>query len=421
MAGTAPITVREAQRRILERVRPLPAERVSVPAATGRVLADPVRSKFDLPPWDNSAMDGYAVRSTDVADGAALRVAFDVTAGTTPGQALPEGVVARIMTGAPIPTNSDAVIPVELSTSPAGKGIFAAVGESVRFAGPPEPGANIRRCGEDVRSGATVLHPGVVCRGSQIAMAAAAGHAVLSVVRRPRVAIVSTGDELADLGEAGDPSRIINGNAYGLAAEVTGAGGIPTLLPIVPDRLEVTREAIVSALTADAVITIGGVSMGERDHVRRALIDAGVELAFWRVALRPGGPMALGVTDEGRLVFALPGNPVSAHVTFELFVRPALLRLGGQERCFRRPVRARLAEPVRTGREKAYYLRGQLHADGEGWEVTSAGPQGSAVLSGLVAADGLFVIPQGIDDLPAGATVEVLPISDRMFMQGEVA
>jgi molybdopterin molybdotransferase len=421
MAGTAPITVREAQLRILERVRSLPAERVSVSAALGRVLAEAVRSRLDLPPWDNSAMDGYAVRCADVEKGVALHVALGVNAGADAGEALPEGAAARIMTGAAIPKNADAVIPVESSTGPLGKGIFAAVGESVRFSERPEPGANIRRCGEDVHRGATVLPAGAVCHGPQIAMAAATGHAVLSVVRRPRVAIVSTGDELADIGETRAPNRIVNGNAYGLAAEVARAGGIPTMLPIVPDQADATREAIASALSADVVITIGGVSMGERDHVRRALFDAGVELVFWRVALRPGGPMALGVTDDGRCVFALPGNPVSAHVTFELFVRPALLRLGGQERCFRRTLRARLAEPVRTGPDKAYYLRGRLNPDGEGWRVTSAGPQGSGVLSSLVAADGLFVVPEGIEDLPAGATVEVLPINDRAFMQGEVA
>lgn len=402
----------------MERVRSLGIERVALSAALGRVPAEPVVARRDQPPRDNSAMDGYAVRAADVAPGIPLPVALDVPAGAVPG-VLPEGAAARIMTGAPIPAGADAVVPVEATVGPDGEGVFAARGAAVRFLTRPEPGAHIRTRGEDIRKGAVVLSAGAPCRGPHIALAAASGHALLSVHRRPRVAIVSTGDELVDLGGTSDPDRIVDGNGYGLAAEVEAAGGVPILLPIVRDDPTATREALASALDLDAVVTIGGVSAGERDHVRDALAQVGVELAFWRVALRPGGPMAFGSTPAGRLAFALPGNPVSAHVTFELFVRPALLRMGGHARCFRRIFPARLAEPVPKAPGKEYVLRAKASAGPEGWQVRLTGPQGSGILSSLVEADVLLILPRDAGDLPAGAAVDMLPLSDRMFMEAE--
>ncbi|CAN5338452.1 molybdopterin molybdotransferase MoeA [soil metagenome] len=421
MPGSAAISVREAQRRIMERARPLAAERAAIPAALGRVLAEPIEAERDLPPWDNSAMDGYAVRVADVAEGTPLPVALDIPAGARNRQALPAGAAARIMTGAPLPVEADAVIPVEESIGPGGEGVFASPGESVRFVARPERGAHVRNRAEDFRQGERILAAGVVFRGPQIALSASAGHAVVSVVRRPRVAIVSTGDELVDIGEAARPGRIVNGNAYGVAAQVAEAGGLPTVLPIVPDDPAATLRAVESALTADAVVTIGGISAGARDHVRDALAGAGVELVFWKVALRPGGPMAFGVASAGNCVFGLPGNPVSALVTFELFVRPALLRMGGHERCFRRTLPARLGEPVRTLPGKTYYLRGRLTFDGGEWIASLAGTQGSGVLSSLARADGLLIIPEEIGDLPVGAVVDVLPIHDQMLYQAEVS
>lgn len=405
----------------MERVRPLAPERVPIPDAWGRVLAAPLLATRDLPPCDNSAMDGYAVRAADVTVNTRLTVALDIPAGGDPGSVLPAGAAARIMTGAPLPEGADAIIPVEDSASPHGQGVFAAPGEWVGFSALPDVGAHVRRRGEDVRQDEVVLAAGTVCRGFQIALAASAGHAVISVVRRPRVAIVSTGDEIVDIGEAVPPGRIVNGNAYGLAALVSEAGGVPTLSPIVPDRLTETVDAISSALTADLVVTIGGVSVGERDHVRRALAEAGAQLVFWRVALRPGGPMAFGQGAAGSVVFALPGNPVSALVTFELFVRPAILRMGGHERCFRRLVRARLLEAVHTRPGKAYYLRARLEPDGEGWSASLAGGQGSHVLSSLARADGLVIVPEEAGDLPAGAVVDVLPIGEATLMQREAS
>lgn len=405
-----PLAVAEAQRRILARIRRLPSERVPLDRARGRVLADPVVASADLPPWDNSAMDGYAVRAADVGPGIALPVSIDVPAGAAPSRALAPGTAARIMTGAPVPLGADAIVPVERTEGPGGEAAFAEVGESVRFTAPVAPGDHVRHRGEDVRAGAVAVPAGAACGPAEIAMAATVGCATLSVHCRPRVAIVSTGDELVDIDQAGAPGRIVNGNAYGVAAQVEDAGGEPWRLPIAPDELEAIRSLVEAALTADAVVTIGGVSVGTRDHVKGALEEAGVALEFWRVAMRPGGPMAFGATADGRPVFALPGNPVSAHVTFHLFARPALRLMCGHARILPQPVRARLTETIRPHPGKACYLRARIDAAEDGWLATTTGPQGSALLSSLVGADALIVVPPGAAPLSAGTEVEVLPL-----------
>jgi molybdopterin molybdotransferase len=410
LTSAPPLPVQEAQQTILDRIRTLGAERVPLLEARGRVAAEDVAAALDLPPWDNSAMDGYAVRASDVAPGTTLPVALDLPAGAPSGQRLAEGAAARIMTGAPLPLGADAVVPVEETTGPEGEARYAELGEAVRFDARPAPGDHVRRRGEDVRRGDAVLRAGGVASPARIALLATVGRSAVSVVRRPRVAIVSTGDELVDVDQAGARDRIVNGNAYGLSAQVAEAGGVPRALPIAPDEPAAIRAAIRSALEDDAAVTIGGVSVGERDHVRGALAEAGIELVFWRVALRPGGPIAFGVTADGRPLFGLPGNPVSAHVTFELFVRPALLRMAGRRRCFRRPIRATLAEPVSARPEKAHYLRVRLEPEAGGWRARAIGSQGSAILSGLAAADGLAVVPLGAGALPAGAEVDVLPL-----------
>jgi molybdopterin molybdotransferase len=410
LTSAPPLPVQEAQQTILDRIRTLGAERVPLLEARGRVAAEDVAAALDLPPWDNSAMDGYAVRASDVAPGTTLPVTLDLPAGAPSGQRLAEGAAARIMTGAPLPLGADAVVPVEETTGPEGEARYAELGEAVRFDARPAPGDHVRRRGEDVRRGDAVLRAGGVASPARIALLATVGRSGVSVVRRPRVAIVSTGDELVDVDQAGARDRIVNGNAYGLSAQVAEAGGVPRALPIAPDEPAAIRTAIRSALEDDAAVTIGGVSVGERDHVRGALAEAGIELVFWRVALRPGGPIAFGMTADGRPLFGLPGNPVSAHVTFELFVRPALLRMAGRRRCFRRPIRATLAEPVSARPEKAHYLRVRLEPEAGGWRARAIGSQGSAILSGLAAADGLAVVPLGAGALPAGAEVDVLPL-----------
>ena len=409
-ADPAILSVGEAQEAIVERIEPLAPERRTLREAKGRVLAEPVVARVDVPPWDNSAMDGYALRAGDLDGADALPVALDLPAGARSEQRLSGGTAARIMTGAPLPDGADTVVPVERTAGPDGEGEFAGVGESVRFLDAVEEDENVRRRGEDVRAGDEAVPAGAVCGPAEIAMAATVGRPMLTVFPPPRVAILSTGDELVDVEEAGTADRIVNGNSYGLAAQVEESGAVPTLLPIVPDELEATRDAVDAALRADAVVSVGGVSVGERDYVRDALEEAGVEILFWRVALKPGGPTAFGIAPDGTPVFALPGNPVSALVTFELFARPALLRMQGRSDCFRRPLGARLEDAVKKRPGKAWYLRGRLReSDEEGWTATLAGHQGSGVLSSLVAANALIVLPREAGDRPAGATVEALP------------
>lgn len=419
LTAAAPLSVHEARRLVLDRVETLGPERVPLASAAGRVLAEAVVSRFDRPPWDNSAMDGYAVRGGDVDPGVGLVVSVDLPAGAASGHRLEPGTAARIMTGAPMPEGADTVLPIEVTEGPDGPGRWASVGETVRFPEGADPGAHVRPRGEDVRSGQEVLAPGTVLGPAHVAMAATVGRPNLSVVRRPRVSIVSTGDELVDVDRAGEPDRIVASNAYGLAAQIVEAGGDPIALPIVPDDPEATRTAIRQALAADAVVTIGGVSAGERDHVRAALEAEGVDLAFWRVALRPGGPTAFGRTPDGRPVFALPGNPVSALVTFELFARPALRRMAGHERCVRRTIEARIDRPIRRHRKKEMYLRVRLGRDGDGWRAETCGPQGSGVLSTLVAADALLVLPPGEEEAPAGSRLEAIPLSPELAWEEE--
>lgn len=412
MTATPPLSVAEAQRRIIEQIEPLGAERAVVSDAVGRTLADPIRARRDLPPWDNSAMDGYAVRSADVAVDTELSVAIDVPAGSPAGAHLDPGTTARIMTGAPLPAGADAVVPVEATVGPEGDARFATVGQRVRFTATAEPGDHVRRRGEDVSSGGVVLETGAVMDAARVAMAVAVGESVVSVVRRPEVAILSTGDEIADLGEEAT-DRIFNSNAYGLAAKVVECGGVPRIHPIVPDEADAIRRAAADALSADAVVTIGGVSVGARDHVRDALEAAGVEMLFWRVAVRPGGPFAFGIRSRTP-VFALPGNPVSALVTFDLFARAAVMRLAGRRAYFQRPLRARLGCSVSTPADKTYVMRCRLTRDGEAWVATPTGPQGSGLLSSLVVADGLAIIPSDVDELTEGSNVDVLPIGERI-------
>ncbi|HKY61532.1 MAG TPA: gephyrin-like molybdotransferase Glp [Gemmatimonadota bacterium] len=414
MVQQAALPVAEAQRRILARLPRLPGERIAVRDATGRVAAEPVISRLDLPPWDNSAMDGYAVRSADVHAGEPLPVALDLPAGSTAGQVLPARAAARIMTGAPLPENADAIVPVETSAGPRGAGAYADPGEWVAFEHAPVPGHHVRVRGEDVRRGDTVVAEGEPFTPARIALAASVGAAEVVVFRRPSVTIVSTGDELVGVERAGEPDRIVDANTYGLATMVERAGGVVAATLTVSDDEVAVGNALRTALGSDAVVTVGGVSMGARDPVRPALARAGVELDFWRVAIRPGGPTAFGVGPGGRPVFALPGNPVSALVTFELFVRPALLRMAGHRACFRRPIRARLAEAVDPTPGKATYLRCRLEADGAGWRAVPAGAQGSAVLSTLARAHGLALVPDS-GRLEPGAPVEVWPLSDEPF------
>ncbi len=351
------LTVEEALEAILSSVKPLETERVDVVGSLGRVLAEAIVSRREIPPWDNSSMDGYAVRAEDTARGSVeLAVVGRVAAGEMASMALRSGQAMRIFTGAPMPAGADAVAPQE---------DVDADGDRIKIRGAVERGAYVRPRGEDLRRGETVLEPGHVIGPAEVGMLATLGFPQVRVYRRPRVAILSTGNELADLGTEPAASQIPNTNTYSLMAQVIEAGGEPIGLGVVPDRLDAIEARIAAGRTADVLVSSAGVSVGDLDFVKEALTRAGAELTLWRVSMRPGRPITFGLL-QGRPVFGLPGNPVSAMVTFELFVRPALRAMAGHRRVHRARIRARALATIANPGHRRGYLRVTLTPDDRG-------------------------------------------------------
>jgi len=378
------LTVEEALEQILSRVRPLPTERVPLMAALGRALAEPIVSPREIPPWANSSMDGYAVRAGDTAGTPArLAVVGTITAGVMPSRGIGAGEAMRIFTGAPLPGGADAVIPQEDTDSADGHVLLKAA---------VAPGAYVRPRGEDLRVGDVVLQPGTALGPAEIGVLATVGATQVSVHRRPRVAILSTGNELAELGHEPGPAQIPNTNSYSLFAQVLEAGADPLNLGIAADRLESIDERLRWGGAADVLLSSAGVSVGDLDLVRAALTRAGAELHLWKVSMRPGKPITFGSVG-GRPVFGLPGNPVSAMVTFELFVRPALRRMAGFRGIHRARLHARALTPIPNPGARRGYLRVTLARDTHGWGARLTGDQGSAILTSMVRADGLAVVP----------------------------
>jgi len=396
------LSVEEALEQILATVRALEPERVPILEALGRVLAEEVAADRDIPPLPNSAMDGYAVRAADVAHiPARLRVIAEAPAGRLCPAEVAPGTAVRIMTGAPIPAGADTVIPFEHTRTD---------DEWVEVLREVRPGANVREAGEDVRAGQVVLNPGRVLRPQEIGMLAALGRTEVAVVRRPRVAILATGDEVVPPWETPGPGQIRDANSYTVAAQVRRYGGIPLILGIVRDEEALVREGIRRALAerADLIVTSGGVSIGDFDLVKGVLATEG-EMRFWSLNMKPGRPLAFGVVGGVPLV-GLPGNPVSAMIATELFVRPAVLKMQGFTDWPWPELRARLTDPITRKDGRRHYLRVRLRETDGGWEATLTGDQGSGILYSLVQADGLAVIPEDVNHLPAGAEVRVLRI-----------
>jgi molybdopterin molybdotransferase len=399
------LSVAEARARILEHFGPLGTESIALAECAGRVLAEPVVAEHDLPPFANSSMDGYAVRSGEVASATAERpvvmpVSGDIPAGGGVPGPLPAGTVARIMTGAPLPAGADAVVPVE-DTGQARHEIGAALPAEVRIFIVASPGANVRPAGQDVRAGQVVLEPGAVLRPASVAVLASLGHGRVTVYRRPCVAVLSTGDELREVDEPLAAGQIHDANSYSLAAAAAQYGARVLRLGIARDvaaevraRLQQAREQ-----AADLILTSAGVSVGAYDVVK-AVVEAEGNLAFWRVRMRPGKPLAFGQL-WGVPFFGLPGNPVSALLSFEVFVRPAILKAGGHRTWNRLEIKAVLTESMRSdGRES--YLRVDVERQGATYVARPAGDQGSAVLSTLVRANGLLIVPEGVREARAG-------------------
>ncbi|MBF8260125.1 MAG: Molybdopterin molybdenumtransferase [Actinobacteria bacterium] len=392
------LTYEEARGRILDRVSPLGVERVPLDAAAGRTLAGEVRAPGDLPPWDNSAMDGYAVRSEDCRGEAVLPIAGYQTAGGPDAAAVPKGCAVRIMTGSPVPGGCDAVVPFEEAEERDG---------SIRVPAPVRPRQHIRFRGEDVREGAQVLSDGTVLRPPQVSLLASFGRAMVPVYRKPRVAVLSTGDELVELGEPLDHGKIVNSNSHALAAAIADAGGDPLLLGIARDEREDLRAKLSAGLDADVLVTSAGVSAGDRDLVREVLAELGIEDVFWKVLIKPGGPMAFGLSGATP-VFSLPGNPVSSLITFEVFVRPALRKMTGSPHPVKPPVKATLAEPVNKKPGKTHFLRVMIESGEEGYVARTAGDQNTGILRTLALADGIAVLPLERTTFAAGEKVDVL-------------
>lgn len=393
------VSFEEARNIILSKVNVCDVEHVQLLDAVGRVLAEDVSAPWDMPLWDNSAMDGYAVRSADCGEiPCTLTVTDFLPAGArADGITVKAGCAVRIMTGAPTPVGCDSVVPVE-ETDDGHK--IVTLNEAV------VSGQHIRLCGEDVQAGVTFVRAGTLIRPPEVNMLATFGVALVPVFRRPLVAILSTGDELVELGRTPGPGEIINSNTLSLAAAVQEAGGIPRILGIARDNLASHREMLGAGLKADVLITSAGVSAGDCDFVRDVLEELGARQLFWKVGIKPGGPTAFAV-HGATPVFSLPGNPVSTMITFEEFVRPALLKMQGHQHVLRPLFKAVLREDLKKKPGKVQIVRIRLEREKGRWVASSAGNQQTAILRTMVDATALAILPADSCSFAAGDEVDV--------------
>jgi molybdopterin molybdotransferase len=403
------ISVEEALEKILSHIRPLGTEKISLLDALGRVIAEDIYAKRDIPPLDNSAMDGYAVRSMDVTQATRdhpirLEVVEDLPAGFVSKKVLQKGQAIRIMTGAPIPKGSDAVIPVEETAK---EGNEAAIFKATA------PGDCIRKAGEDVKKGDRVIFAGDVIRPSEIGMLASLSRSSIHVYQRPLVAILCTGEELVDVDEELSDAHIVSSNSYTLAAQVKDCGANPIQLGIAKDRKEEITSKLRQGLRADVLISSAGVSVGDYDLVKDVLKDLGMQMVFWKVAMKPGRPLAFG-TIGTQPVFGLPGNPVSSMVSFEQFVRPSLLKMMGHRQLFRPIIEGTVREDIHKEKGQRHFIRAFVSFESDRYFVSTTGDQGSGILWSMVKANGLIIIPEDREMIKAGEKVQV-QLLDRNF------
>jgi molybdopterin molybdotransferase len=408
------ISIDQALGLVLAEALPLPIETVRLPQALGQALADHVVAGHDIPPFNNSAMDGFAVRAEDIRGAgedkpAVLRLSEVIPAGHAPRLEVGAGQAAKIMTGAPLPAGADTVVEVEVTGEHSGRVL---VYKELRA------GSNLRFAGEDVKAGDVVLHAGDVLGSPEIGFLASLGFAQVGVHRRPRVAIISTGSELVEPGEPLSPGKIRNSNGYSLEAQCREAGALPERLGVAPDEYEATRRLMQGGLSHDVLITSGGVSVGEFDFVKDVQEELGVQRRLWQVAMKPGKPLAFGVRDR-TLVFGVPGNPVAAMVSFELFVRPALLKLMGHRQVLRPRYRAVIQEQLKNRHGRTQVVRVRAWWQDGRWLATSTGPQGSGILRSMVLANGLVFVPAEAEVVPAGSEVDLLLLRDLLLQPGE--
>lgn len=389
----------DAQRCILQHSAKSATETIELTQSLGRVLAEQVKSNRDHPPYDVSAMDGYAVRAADLQRvPVTLNIVEDIKAGSMPTMAVLPGQCARIMTGAPLPQGADTVIRVEDTDA------LDAGAVQINLAA--DLGADIRTRGENLRDGAVVFEPGITITPGVLGILAMVKYAQLVVYRRPRVAILSSGDELEGLHDPFDVNKIPDANSYTLMAQVQALGIEPTLLGIARDDPIELSQYLMRGLEFDVLLISGGTSVGVYDFVRPTIEALGIKMHFWRVAIRPGHPLAFGTTPNN-LVFCLPGNPVSSMVCFEQFVAPALRSIMGHTRVYRRTLTVRLAHAVKHRAGRAEFVRVTLSRDETGYVATATGSQGSGVLLSMAHADALLLVPGDSNGLAAGEMAEV--------------
>jgi molybdopterin molybdotransferase len=406
------ITVEQALEKVLEHVSILEAEESPILSCLGQVLAGDVVSAINIPPLDNSAMDGYAVRSADTRGAGSksprvLRVTDTVAAGAMARSRVEPGTAIRIMTGAPIPDGADSVVKFEDTDESERAGVPAEVGVLIEL----EPGANIRLAGEDIAAGSLVLSKGTTLRPSEIGVLASLGLPQVRVIRRPVVAILATGDEVTDIAQPLPEGKIYNSNSYSLAALAQRYGAVPRMLGIAPDNQGSLIAKLNLGQGADMVLTSGGVSLGDYDVVRDVLTEQG-EIIFWRVKEKPGKPVVFGLFkgagSKDIPFFGLAGNPVSAMVNFELFVRPAILRMMGRRKLAKPVVRAVAEDAIKNSDGRRVFTRVTVTRRGGRYFARLTGPQGSGILTSMVLANGLAVIPEDKPGVKPGDVVEVM-------------
>ncbi len=411
------LSVDDALKGILERIIPLSAETIPVPDALGRTLAEDIRAEVNIPSFANSSMDGYAVRADDTANAqkeapAQLAVVMDIPAGASPQQSIRAGEAARIMTGAPLPEGADAVVPVENTDAQWRIGVDTPLNPQVQIYRSAKRGDSIRQVGEDIREGQVILKAGASIRAQEIGVLVSVGCAEIPVIRQPRVAIISSGDELIGLNEPLTPGKIRDSNSYTLAALVSTYGAVPIRISPARDTLEDVRRCFREALDQhpDILLSSAGVSVGAFDVVRMVIEELG-QVDFWRINLRPGKPLAFGQV-KGIPFFGLPGNPVSAMVTFDLFVRPSLLQMSG--RAVTTPmITATIAEDLQSDGRRSY-LRVRLEQQDGTWIAHMTGTQSSGALTSMILADGLLIVPEGVTQASAGSSFPVRLLRDQV-------
>jgi molybdopterin molybdotransferase len=391
----------EAARFILGHIAPLAPARRPLRAALDAVLAEDVTSPVDLPPWDNSAMDGFAARAADVRQDATLIVVESIAAGQFPSRPIGSGEAVRIFTGAPLPQGADTVVRQEDTEHD---------GRTVIIRNARDAGKNIRRRGEDIEKDSVVLRSGTPLGPAHLGVLASIAHDQPLVYRSPRVAFMGSGDEIVDLDRKPEilaGQKIATSNSYTLDALIRRAGADPVNLGVARDTKESLRQHLEGAASADLLVTTAGVSVGEHDLMREVLAELGGELKLWRIAMRPGAPLGFGVLG-GKPWIGLPGNPVSTMVTFELFVRPTIRRLQGHSLPFRRTVPVVVEEPISLGPKLRHYLRAIV----EGGRARLTGPQGSGILTSMARANALLIVPPDTPAVPAGATLSAILLDD---------